>query len=201
LRWKLLYLLVLTPVVSVHAGGIALLNQASQLSSWSRINSRTVGTIPLDIQKFEKTDFFFRDADEKTIVSFSNPVTSPYDPDLTYDVSQFYQPQKSRYRAVLANNYQMGFVFLAGVDTGHRSSKLTISPALMLGGAYTLKLSRYSTLSLAGYKWAGGAITESPCLDEFDREYMCAQLIAWTDYKPKRHGGKYAAAVTVEVSF
>jgi hypothetical protein len=121
-------------------------------------------------------------------------VCSGYDRTVCHAVGQFYESSG-------APLFASGLIFLNrdeilqfGVNTGFNSEKLNITPALMLGlgKRFYLNQSRTMQVVVHGYRWFGGQVTHSPCLDTFERKYYCGNLTAWSDFtwdsQPQSYG-------------
>ena len=144
-----------------------------------------------------KTNYFFSTFNmDSNPISFSsagglpiayNPtvVSSAYDRSIKSDVSGFYNYSGYRYKFILNTlPFQPGQIISVGFDSGVNASKLNIRPSFLLGYVDTYKVSERSLFNLSVGSWLGGHISESPCLDSYDRAYWCQNLTAWSDYHP-----------------
>ena len=126
-------------------------------------------------------------ADGEMIYARPAIVSSAYDRSVTYDVSGFYKPSSPRLNAVMNySGWHAGEIFSFGFDTGFSAEKIRVKPAFFLGYTRAFRLGEMTHLTLGMGSWFGGGVSETPCLDEYDREYWCPALIAWTDYAPPR---------------
>jgi hypothetical protein len=91
-------------------------------------------------------------------------------------------------RAALILNFAItapGTVYSIGFDSGVRTKKLSIKPSLFLGFAQAYAFSNRQHVAISVGHWFGGSISESPCIDAYDRQYWCPNLTAWEDYEPE----------------
>ena len=111
------------------------------------------------------------------ITNIPDTVSAFYDPTIKHDIKHFYQAQNHKLSVItgLSPSTRWG-IFTIGYDNGHKSQKLTIDKAYLLGYTNQFALSRNLSLLVSGYSWIGGDITERPCLDSFDREFACLTL-------------------------
>lgn len=125
----------------------------------------------------------FNDAAGQFILEKPIIVRSAYDADAAYDITEMYSQKNKRVRFVanLAFNSSGGIISI-GYDSGVRSQKLNISQNLYLGINKTIQVKSNSFLGVGLGGWLKGGISESPCIDSYNREYWCQNLTAWTDY-------------------
>jgi hypothetical protein len=132
-------------------------------------------------------------ADGSPIFSMPAVVASGYDSSAAYDVSGFYQGlRKTRVNFIL--NYStetLGEVISFGFDPGARSEKATVNRALFLGYTRAFMPQRNLALSLSAGAWILGGLSESPCVDSYDRQYDCKSLTAWSDYSQPKYRTPY----------
>lgn len=128
------------------------------------------------------------------LVAFSAPtkVSSAYDPSATYDLADFYNSRKQRLR-IVANQFipDTNLLISAGYDSGSTASKISISKTWFLGLSGYQEINKQLFLYFASGAWQKQQVTEQPCVDQYDREYWCPKLIAWSDrpvanFKPGR---------------
>lgn len=133
-----------------------------------------------------KSNDFFLNSSGATVIFSNKIVSSAYDSDISYDVSDFYQKNNNRIR--LVSNFILNkpnTVYSIGFDSGVSAKKIKIKQSLFLGLAHVVKVKNKSYMVLSAGSWFGGGIKEYPCYDLFDREYWCQNLTAWSDYNPK----------------
>ncbi len=112
-------------------------------------------------------------------------VASAYDSEIRHDVSSFYRTKKDRINMILGFTlWGPGTVISVGYDSGVKAEKLSIKRALFLGVNHTVRLRKNTYLGFGLGKWIGGRISETPCVDTYDREYWCQNLTAWSEYVP-----------------
>lgn len=127
-------------------------------------------------------------ADGRPIVSIPSIVGSGYDASIKYDVSDFYK-KLSNVRPNFILNYSTnsyGEIFSIGFDSGAKSQKLVLDKSFFVGYSQSVFLSKNTIFSLSTGGWLLGKLTEKQCYDEYDREYHCATLTAWSDYAPPK---------------
>ncbi len=107
---------------------------------------------------------------------------SAYDPNVSYDVSRFYQSVNTRIRFI--SNYQLpktGVFLSYGYDTGTKAEKIEITKSFFLGISQSFNPKKSHFFFYSWGHWYGEKITEKPCYDSYDREYWCPNLIAFKD--------------------
>lgn len=128
------------------------------------------------------------------LIAFSTPKTasSAYDKTISYDLTNFYTSENHRARFVV-NQFLPGTDLLisAGYDSGSSTQKIAISKTWFMGLAGYKKFNDHFYFYFSSGSWQQQHVTESPCLDEYGREYWCPTLIAWSDrpvttFKPGR---------------
>jgi hypothetical protein len=128
----------------------------------------------------------FTDAAGIPIAGNPSVVSSAYDQAVSYNVSNMYA-QRNR-RVTFVANYasdQPGLIYSFGFDSGVETAKLQIKQSFFLGLTKAFRLSPQSHLAIGSGAWFGGSISESPCVDNYDRSYYCQNLTAWADYQPR----------------
>ncbi len=109
-----------------------------------------------------------------------------------YDVSEFYTPDAVRLNMVLHYaGRKAGEIISIGIDSGYRAKKMTIRPALFIGYARSMQVGQAKYFTLVAGGWLGGRITHKACRDDYDRQYYCRSLTAWSDFRPRRHALEY----------
>lgn len=125
-----------------------------------------------------------RSADGSILLNISDSVSSIYDPTTSYDVGRFFKPQGSRLSFIVNWGPITGTVWSVGIDTGYRSQKLKLNPSIFFGTTSSWQTGKNQTISFGLGAWLGGKVNETPCLDDYDREYSCSTLTAWADKNP-----------------
>jgi hypothetical protein len=117
-------------------------------------------------------------------VLFSAPerAFSGYDSAIVHKVGEFYQADNKRV-SIIVNNYlgNTGILTSVGFDGGSRAEKFKVSNSKYLGFARSFSFGSRSTIYLSTGRWFGGEVSESPCIDSYDREYWCPNLTSWID--------------------
>jgi hypothetical protein len=62
---------------------------------------------------------------------------------------------------------------------------MTIDSRLTLGLIVAKQLDSIRSISAEIFNSFGGDTNHKPCLDEYDREYYCGDLTAWSDFEKK----------------
>lgn len=110
-------------------------------------------------------------------------VRSGYDNAVRHDVSSFYESSRPAVSGIFNWVLQPGQVVSVGLNSGYESPKLTITPAVFLGWSGSFGLTARQQLTVSAGAWLGGQLSESPCLDDYGRQYWCMTLTAWEDYR------------------
>ena len=133
----------------------------------------------------EQNPVAFLDAGGQLIVANAQNVSSGYDSTVKYYVGNFYKPNSNRYQLIVnILGFQKGQFFSIGFDNGVQAQKLSVNQALFVGLTNTFEVSKQTLFNIGFGAWLGGNISESPCVDSYDREYWCQTLTSWSDYKP-----------------
>lgn len=114
---------------------------------------------------------------------------SAYDRAVCYDLEKFYKPRQSQLIALGLYQYDANRSVTFGVNTGFKTPKLIIEPSFMIGHFMKLDLnsSKKESLIVEGVIWAGGRVKHYACIDEYDRQYYCPSLTAWSDFTYKQY--------------
>lgn len=132
-----------------------------------------------------KSNDFFLNSSGATVIVSNKIVSSAYDSDISYDVSNFYQKNNNRIR--LVSNFILdkpNTIYSIGFDSGVFAEKIIIKKSFFLGLAHVVRVENKSHIVLSAGSWFGGDVKELPCYDFFDREYWCQNLTSWADYRP-----------------
>jgi hypothetical protein len=120
------------------------------------------------------------------ILNTQSKVTSEYDETSNaYAMTHFYTAAKQRQH--LISNFVIPntkALISIGYDSGSRAEKILISKTFFIGLSAYKRLDPKSAIFFMAGGWQKEKITEKPCVDEYDREYWCPNLTAWSDYKP-----------------
>ncbi len=81
----------------------------------------------------------------------------------------------------LTPNFGARITVITGVD----SAKMGVEPRIILGLIGVKQVGSDSVLSAEIYNSFMGATYHRPCTDDYEREYYCGSLTAWTDYVDK----------------
>jgi hypothetical protein len=125
----------------------------------------------------------------QSLMNLPDHVCSIYDSSVCFDVGSFYHAPTPQ---ILMSGFFMldgDDALVWGFDSGFRSEKLTVSPALLLGLSKRWYLSerRDSQFIFEASGWFGQSVSHTPCYDQFDRPYYCANLSAWSDFTYNQH--------------
>ena len=141
--------------------------------------------------------------DGRPMFSLPALVASGYDDSVVYDVSHFYRGlRKTRISFIL--NYAtetLGEVLSFGLDPGARSEKLRVNSAVFVGYTRALVPQRNMTVSFSTGAWILGGVSETSCVDSFDREYHCGSLTAWSDYSSPKYLTLHYVDLRLEIRF
>jgi hypothetical protein len=117
-------------------------------------------------------------------VLFSAPerAVSGYDSAIAHDIGELYQANNKRVNIII-NKYlgSTGVLASIGFDGGSTTEKFKVSNSKYLGFARSFSFGSRSTIYVSTGRWFGGEVSESPCIDSYDREYWCPNLTAWID--------------------
>lgn len=121
-------------------------------------------------------------ADGKSLMKRPSAVRS-YSKTVEYDVSHFYQPDKLQLNMIVHYAGRLaGEIISFGFDTGFSAEKITLKPALFAGYTRAFQVAKSTHISVSMGGWFGGKVSHKPCRDDFEREYYCPTLTAWSDY-------------------
>ena len=125
----------------------------------------------------------------QSIMSRRNRTCSIYDTAICFDTSRFYRPSLPQ---ILLSGYAKldgNDAFIFAIDSGFRSEKVTVTPAVMIGLTRRFYLSerRDAHFIIEAATWIGQAVNHTPCYDSYNRAYYCGNLSAWSDFTYDRH--------------
>jgi len=133
----------------------------------------------------EQSPLSYYDAGGMPIIGNPQYVKSGYDSTIRYYVGDFYKANSNRYQFILnILGLKKGQFFSVGFDNGVKADKLTVNPSVFVGYTQTFQISKQTIFNLGLGTWLGGNISESPCIDSYDRQYWCQNLTSWNDYHP-----------------
>ena len=142
-------------------------------------------------------------ANDKPIMARQMSACSAYDGSVCQSVNEFYKPKAPEF--IFTGLYKINGdnILTFGTNTGYDSSKLSVSPSFMIGGAtrYYLNEKKDSHLIFEGSYWFGSSVSHKPCLDSYDRQYFCGNLTAWSDFKYDQHPDSYNVKLWYEKVF
>ena len=138
----------------------------------------------------EKNPVYFTNASGLSIMANPTSAVSSYDSTSTrYGMSSFYALKNDHQRLVgHIDGFSKGELFSIGYDSGINSQKLNVNNALYAGYTKTMSFTKSSLTSISFGSWFGGRVSESPCVDSYNRQYSCRTLTAWSDYHPSYPG-------------
>lgn len=128
---------------------------------------------------------------------------SVYDSTVCYDLSKFYE---STMPQILISGFFMlngNTAITWGLDSGYRSEKLTVTPAVLIGLSkrWFFSEKRDSQFIVEASGWAGQSVSHTPCIDSQDRLYYCGTLSAWSDFSYDPHPTDLYLKVWYEKAF
>ncbi|MEI8210276.1 MAG: hypothetical protein WCG16_13785 [Methylococcales bacterium] len=113
-------------------------------------------------------------------------VCSAYETSVCANVGDFYRfNHQTQLRVALVGAISDQWGVRLSLTTGAEATKLVVDPQLIIGVIATKPLTKGRSLSGEVFGSIGGDIRHKPCLDEYDREYFCGNLTAWTDFQSK----------------
>jgi len=138
-----------------------------------------------------------------TLLMLPNNVCSAYDNVICHRISNFYTPTNTPFIATGIWRLSKNTIVHLGLNTGFQSAKLTVSPALFLGFGqrFFLDSKRLSHIVIEGSTWAGSKVGHKPCIDDYQREYFCGNLTAWSDYRYQEKPHSYSVKIWYERRF
>ena len=181
-----IYCLVILSLQSVSA--IELTHRKFTLNAM-RNQAWTSGPLPFGfVSEFEirREVNLFSSNSGFAILNTQSKVTSEYDETSNaYAMTHFYTAAKHRQH--LISNFLIPntkALISIGYDSGSRAEKIAISKTFFIGLSAYKRLDSNSAIFFMAGGWQKEKIIEKPCIDEYDREYWCPNLTAWSDYKP-----------------
>jgi hypothetical protein len=150
----------------------------------------TSGTLPFgfvsEIEIRREVNIFSSNSGFAVLNAHPN-VTSAYDlTSNTYAMTHFYTAAKQRQH--LISNFVIPntkALISIGYDSGSKAEKISISKTFFVGLSAYKKIDSKTAIFFMAGGWQKEHISEQPCVDEYDREYWCPNLTAWSDYKPR----------------
>lgn len=121
---------------------------------------------------------------------------------IQYDVSHFYTDKKPRINMVIHYAGRTpGEILSLGIDSGFATKKIKIKPALFVGYSRALNIAKNTHIAFNVNGWLGGKILEQSCKDDYNREYHCPTLTAWSDYKPINNTANFEQSIVFKYNF
>ena len=182
---KFLFVLLMSPLFAFAAD----LQHRHEINSYalssaiSRPMRNTIWVSRFDIDS--ASNEYFLSSSGTPVASSKKIVSSIYDADTRYDMSEFYKKKSNRTKII--SNFLLNSpntVYSFGYDSGIAAEKINIEKSFFLGIVHVIEVYKKSYFSISSGSWFGGRVVESPCYDSYDREYWCQNLMAWKDYKP-----------------
>ena len=121
--------------------------------------------------------------------TYDNPMPATamsYD-GVSRDVSRFYRDEQTNFNIHGHMTLNTGTRIYLGYDNGIDTAKFDVSKSYTIAFAQIIK---ENWIISAGTK-IGGKARHTPCTDSFGREYLCANLTAWSDFKEMKHETPY----------
>ena len=159
-------------------------DRALRLQAWSDYKIEHPFVSELDVRR--EVNVFSSNSGHNTVLAVPSKVVSAYDSTSTaHDLTPFYAAQNIRTHFIL-NYFVPGTTLLVswGYDSGSKAQKISLSPTTFLGLSSYKRINSSSALFFTMGGWQKQRITETPCVDSYDRQYWCANLSAWSDHSP-----------------
>lgn len=161
------------------------IGKALSLSLSTYIQNYGQSFVAVDSFNAEKSQYYFYRADNKLLFSSGEDIYSQYDNRVSVNAYEFFNRKNYRINFTgIFKTQAKGEIIIFGFDSGTSSNKLKINPAIKFGYINSYELRPNFYISYGVSKWFGGSISESPCLDSYDRAYSCRHLVSWSDRKP-----------------
>ena len=170
------------PLDHAHADDLAHRKSMMQLAMITAENNNAIEFPFLSTGELMRETTSFSRSSGSLLTTVAPLATSAYDSSVVYDVASFYKSQNMRLRFIINYAEPVSKVFFSfGYDSGMVAEKLEITKSFFLGLTKGLKIKKNNFLLASAGQWFGGRVSESPCLDSYDREYWCPNLTAWID--------------------
>ncbi len=131
-----------------------------------------------------------------------NPKTAGSYNGIKYDVSNFYIDKKPRINMIMHYAGRTpGEILSLGIDNGFSAKKIKIKPALFVGYTRAFQLQKNIHIALNANSWLGGNTSEESCRDDYNREYYCPTLTAWSDYKQINNSTNFEQNIVFKYNF
>lgn len=142
-------------------------------------------------------------ANDVTLMERPDTVCSSYDSGLCYNVKKFYSPHIPQVSITGLFALDGSTMLQWGINTGFDSEKLTVSPSIMLGLAKRFYFSdaRDSHIIFEASDWFGGSVKHRSCTDDFNRQFFCGTVSAWSDFSYDSRPQSTFLKVTYEKAF
>ena len=102
-----------------------------------------------------------------------------------WDVQEFYQNDQTSFAIkpefLLIYNSNNFTEFSVYADNGYKSDLFRVQPKIHIDQTTYFKITKNSFLGINTYLELFGGVDESPCYDDFRREYHCGTGLAWSD--------------------
>lgn len=157
-------------------------DRALRYHAWSDYKIELPFISELDVRR--EVNVFSSNSGRNTILAVPSKVVSVYDStSAEHDLSPFYTAQNIRTHFIL-NYFVPGTTLLVswGYDSGSKAQKIAISPTAFLGLSSYKRINSNSAVFFTMGGWQKQRVTETPCVDSYQRQYWCANLSAWSDY-------------------
>lgn len=194
-RILLIFLLLPIPALAIDGGHLARIaietHQQNKVIQYGWMDSQSNLQIDTtDIMRANGVKLMNR---PKTAGSYNN---------VQYDISHFYTNKKPRINMVIHYAGRIpGEILSFGIDNGFSAQKINIRPAFFVGYSRAFKLAKNTHIAANANAWLGGKVSEQPCRDDFNREYYCATLTAWSDYKPIDNPANFQLNIVFKYNF
>jgi len=175
-------------ILSLQSANALELTQRNYTLNAMRKQAWTSGPLPfafvseIDVRREVNT---FSSNSGLVVLNVQEKVISAYDATANnYVLTPFYTGFKQRQH--LISNFAIPStksMLSIGYDSGSKSQKISISKTFFLGFSTYKKIDTNSAIFFLAGGWQKERINEQPCVDEYDREYWCPNLTAWSDRK------------------
>ena len=107
------------------------------------------------------------------------------------DIERFYKDEQLNISISGYVILDSGTRITLGFDNGFSTSKLNKSNTYRVGVDQIIDLTDNSYLTVSGATERGGNVRPTPCTDQYNREYYCGNLTAWSDFRGPKDEQNY----------
>ena len=118
------------------------------------------------------------------------------------EISRFYKPENTNIQLGVNIQTDPNSLYKIKVDTGHDTMKYDEDLSLTLGIVKRHHPRANHTLTWGVEGTIGGNVKHTPCYDEYNRQYYCQSLTAWSDFTPEREkNDEHKASINYSIRF